>query len=405
MRVAVVGAGMVGLSTAWFLQEAGVEVTVLDRAGVAAGSSWGNAGWLTPTLAAPLPEPSVLKFGIRALLNPSSPVYVPPTTDRRTLTWLARFARNCTSGRWNTSMQGMMPLIEEALGAFEALEAGGVTARTQLAAPLTAAFLSAQDSKGLLDELAHVRASGRPVDFEILDGASARNAEPTLSDDVTRVVRIHGQRFIDPALYVQAIADSVRARGGHIIEGTEVNAIHSTSSDVTVAGKSYDSVVLANGAWLGQLARQVGVKQIVQAGRGYSFTVKVDQLPASPIYFAKQKVACTPLGDRLRIAGMMEIRDVNAPKDPRRVQALVTQVRAMLKGAHVEERMDEWVGARPCTADGLPLIGAGKAPRVYVAGGHGMWGVLLGPVTGRLLTEQIVTGNRPAALRAVDPLR
>ncbi|MFF3031894.1 NAD(P)/FAD-dependent oxidoreductase [Streptomyces rubiginosohelvolus] len=404
-RVAVVGAGMVGLSTAWFLQEAGVEVTVLDRSGVAAGSSWGNAGWLTSSLAAPLPEPAVLKFGLRAVFSPSSPLYIPPTTDPRMLKWLAQFARNCTPARWNRAMQGMLPLIQGALPAFDALEEGGVTARTQPADPLTAAFRSAQDSKGLLEEFAHLRATGRPVDFEVLDGADARSSEPVLADEITRVVRFHGERFIDPAQYVQAIADSVRARGGLVVEGAEVRTIHPTGSGATVAGEDYDAVVLAHGAWINRLARQAGVRQVVQAGRGYSFTVKMDQLPKGPVYFTKQKVVCTPLGDRARIAGTMEFRDVGAPKDPRRIQSLVSQARTLLQGAQLDDRQDEWVGARPCTADGLPLIGAGSNSRVYVAGGHGMWGIFLGPVSGRFLAEQITTGRRPDALRAVDPLR
>ncbi|MBO1330443.1 FAD-binding oxidoreductase [Streptomyces sp. VRA16 Mangrove soil] len=404
-RVAVIGAGMVGLSTAWFLQEAGVEVTVLDRSGVAAGSSWGNAGWLTSSLAAPLPEPAVLKYGIRAMFSPSSPLYIPPTADPRMLKWLAQFARNCTSSRRDKAMQGMLPLIEGALPAFDALENGGVTARTQSADPLTAAFRTAQDSKGLLEEFAHLRATGRPVDFEILDGAEAGNSEPVLADEITRVVRLHGERFIDPAQYVRAIADSVRARGGLIVERAEVHAIHRAGASVTVAGEDYDAVVLAHGAWINRLARQTGVRQIVQAGRGYSFTVKMDQLPKGPVYFTQQKLVCTPLGDRARIAGTMEFRDVSAPKDPRRIQSLVAQARTLLRGAHLDDRQDEWVGARPCTADGLPLIGAGSDSRVYVAGGHGMWGIFLGPVSGRLLAEQIATGQRPEALRAVDPLR
>ncbi|MFF0669506.1 NAD(P)/FAD-dependent oxidoreductase [Streptomyces tendae] len=404
-RVAVVGAGMVGLSTAWFLQESGVEVTVLDRSGVAAGSSWGNAGWLTSSLATPLPEPGILKYGIRAMFSPSSPLYIPPTADPRTLRWLAQFARNCTRARWNKAMRGMLPLIQGAPTAFDAMEAGGVTARTRPADPLTVAFRSAQHSKGLLAEFAHLRATGRPVDFDILDGADARKAEPSLSDEITRVVLLRGERLIDPARYVLAIADSVRERGGRIVEGTEVRTVRPTPSGVTVAGEDYDSVVLAHGAWINRLAQQTGVRQIVQAGRGYSFTVKADQLPEGPLYFAKQKVVCTPLGDRVRIAGTMEFRDVGAPKDPRRIESLVAQTRALLRGARLDDRQDEWVGARPCTADGLPLVGAGKDPRVYVAGGHGMWGIFLGPVSGRLLAEEIATGHRPEALRAVDPLR
>ena len=115
-RVAIVGAGMVGLSTAWFLQEQGFHVTVYERRHVAAGSSWGNAGWLTPALTAPLPEPAVLTYGARAVLSPSSPVYVPLRPDVRLLRFLAGFARHSTSRQWGVGMRAYAPLNDRALG-------------------------------------------------------------------------------------------------------------------------------------------------------------------------------------------------------------------------------------------------------------------------------------------------
>lgn len=396
---------MVGLSTAWFLQEHGIDVTVVDRDDVAAGSSWGNAGWLTPSIAVPLPEPSVLKYGVRAVLSPSSPVYVPPTADPRLLRFLARFARNCTHKRWQQAMRALIPLNNGALAAFDELERGGVSARTKPAEPFTAAFRTVEDSKALLEEFEHIKACGQDVRFDVVDGDTARREEPALSDEIGTAIRIRDERYIDPANYVHAVADSVRARGGRILGGTQVDDVRSTATGVVVAGESYDAVVVATGAWLNRLGKRVGVRRIVQAGRGYSFTVKVDDLPKGPVYFPTQRVACTPIGDRLRIAGMMEFRDAEAPMDPRRIQALVNEAGGLLRGAHLDVREDEWVGARPCTADGLPLVGASKDPRVFVAGGHGMWGITLGPVTGKLLAEQIATGATPEALRAVNPLR
>lgn len=404
-RVAVLGAGMVGLSTAWFLREAGVDVTVVDRDDVAAGSSWGNAGWLTPSIAVPLPEPSVLKYGVRAVLSPSSPVYVPPTVNPRLMRFLAQFARNCTPARWQDAMRALIPLNNGALAAFDELERGGVAARTKAAEPFTAAFRTVEDSRALLDEFEHIRACGQEVAFDVVDGATARRDEPALADGVAAAIRIRDERFIDPASYVQSIAASFLDRGGRILAGTEVRDVSLAGSGVLVAGERYDAVVLATGARLNRLARAVGVRRIIQAGRGYSFTVKVDDLPRGPVYFPTQRLACTPVADRLRIAGMMEFRAVDAPLDPRRIQALVSAAGYLLKGVHLEHREDEWVGARPCTADGLPLIGGTRDPRVFVAGGHGMWGITLGPVTGKHLAEQIVTGARPDQLRAVDPLR
>ena len=402
---AILGAGIVGLSTAWHLQERGVEVTVLDRAGVAAGSSWGNAGWLTPSMAVPLPEPSVLRYGLRAVLSPSSPVYVPPTLDPRLLRFLLQFARNCTPKRWRRAMRTLIPLNQGALAAYEEMERDGVIARTAPAEPFTAAFREEQDSHALLEEFEHIRACGQSVSFEIIDGATARAEEPALADEISIAIRILGERYLDPSVYVASLAASVRGRGGTIRDHREIADLPTSVDGVVVAGERFDAVVIATGAGLDRLARRYGVRRIVQAGRGYSFTVKVDDVPRGPVYFPQQRVACTPVGDRLRIAGMMEFRAADAPMDPRRIQALVGEARTLLKGAHLDDREDEWVGARPCTADGLPLVGATTDPRVFVAGGHGMWGVTLGPVTGKLLAEQIVTGQRPAALRLIDPLR
>jgi D-amino-acid dehydrogenase len=407
--VAVVGAGMVGLATAWFLQERGVSVTVLDRTGVAAGASWGNAGWLTPALATPLPEPAVLRYGVRAVLSPSSPVYVPPTADARLLAFLGRFARNSTAARWRKAMRALVPVNRRALGAFDALAAGGVQAPTHEAKSFLAAYRSQAERTALLEEFEHIRAAGQEVEFEALTGAEAREVEPALSDGVGAAVRLHGQRFVNPGEYVDLLARSVRARGGEIDERATVTDVREHGGQVSVATgqgtRVFDAVVLATGAWLGDLARPFGVRTLVQAGRGYSFSVPIEHVPSGPVYFPAQRVACTPLGDRLRVAGMMEFRRPDAPRDARRVHAITEAARPLLRGADLDARADEWVGPRPCTPDGLPLVGRTASPRVYAAGGHGMWGITLGPVTGQLLAETITTGRPPVELVPFDPLR
>ena len=116
-------------------------------------------------------------------------------------------------------------------------------------------------------------------------------------------------------------------------------------------------------------------------------------------------MACTPLGGRLRVAGMMEFRRPGDPLDPRRITAIVDAVRPFLSGADLDDRRNEWVGSRPCTPDGLRLIGATAAPRVFVAGGHGMWGVALGPLTGKMLAASMTGDSTPTVMRRFDPLR
>lgn len=409
-RVAVVGAGMVGLSTAWFLQERGVEVTVVDREGVAAGASWGNAGWLTPGLATPLPEPAVLKYGVRAVLSPSSPVYVPPTASPRLLSFLTRFARNSTAGRWKTAMEALVPINRQALAGFDALAKAGVEAETYEAKSFLAAYRTEAERTVLLEEIEHIHAAGQGIEFEAITGDDAREIEPSLSDAIGAAIRLHGQRFIDPGEYVKVLAASVMARGGEIVTGAAVSDVVDETGGVRVVtadgdSRSYDAVVLATGAWLGGLARRFGVKTVVQAGRGYSFSAPIEHVPAGPVYFPAQRIACTPLGDRLRVAGMMEFRKPDAKLDARRIDAIVEAARPLLRDADLDARTSEWVGPRPCTPDGLPLIGATSSPRVFAAGGHGMWGMTLGPVTGQLLAETITTGHRPAELAPFNPLR
>ncbi|MER7334724.1 MULTISPECIES: FAD-dependent oxidoreductase [unclassified Micromonospora] len=409
-RVAVVGAGMVGLATAWFLQERGVQVTVLDRTGVAAGASWGNAGWLTPGITTPLPEPAVLRYGLRAVLSPSSPVYVPPRADARLLRFLTGFARHSTPSKWRTAMRAFIPMNRRALESFDALAAGGVGAMTHEAKSFMAAYRTEAERSVLLDELAHIHSAGQAIEFDVLTGAEAREVEPSLSDNVGAAIRLHDQRYINPGQYVHALADSVRARGASIVAGADVVDVRDEGTGVRVVtsggtDERYDAVVLATGTWLGELGRRFGVRTVVQAGRGYSFSVAIEHMPAGPVYFPAQRVACTPLGDRLRVAGMMEFRRAEAPLDRRRISAIAEAARPLLRGADLDARADEWVGSRPCTPDGLPLIGRTRSPRVFAAGGHGMWGITLGPLTGELLAEQITGGGQPVELRPFDPLR
>ncbi|HYQ62554.1 FAD-dependent oxidoreductase [Actinophytocola sp.] len=404
----VIGAGIVGLSTAWFLQERGVAVTVVDRAGVAAGASWGNAGWIAPGLAIPLNEPAVLRYGLRSLFNPAAPLHVPASADPGLWSFLARFAANCRWSSWTRAVRANLPLNDDCLDAFDVLTRSGVTVPT-VAAPITAGFASPRQARGLLRELRRLAAAGQAVEHTELTGAELRELVPLASSAVTAGVRIDGQRHVDPGGFVQALGRAVVARGA-TIQTFDVVDIDSDTDGVLVRravgkGLRADVAVLATGAWLSDLAGRWGVRVPVRAGRGYSFTVPVDRPVPGPIYLPAIRVACTPYQDGLRVAGTMEFRDPDAPAVPARLAAIIASARPYLDGVRWEERRDLWVGPRPVTPDGRPLVGALRAPNTYVAGGHGMWGLAHGPVTGRLLAEQITTGKQPDALRALDPIR
>ncbi|MFE1101097.1 NAD(P)/FAD-dependent oxidoreductase [Nocardiopsis alba] len=411
--VIVVGAGIVGLSTAWYLQRYGVGVTVVERDTVAAGSSWGNAGWIAPGLTIPLNDPSVFGHGVRALLDPQAPLSIPPTTDTGLLGFLAAFAINSRRSTWERALVGNVPLSSVSLDAFTELTEAGVGLKDGPKtedAPVTALFTSEKRAAHLLMELDQVRAAGLPLSYAALDGEAARSQSPFVSGTVRAGVRIDGQRYVNPGLFTHALADSVRERGGSVVEGFRVTGVEARGDGFRLRSahgetESADSVVVATGAWLGRQGRPWGVTVPLRAGRGYSFTAPTDGPVPGPLYLPEARVACTPLAEGLRVAGTMEFRDIDAPLAADRISAIATSAAPYLTGVDLEARTDTWVGSRPVTADGLPVIGATRIPGLYVAGGHGMWGFTQGPATGRLLARAVATGSVPATLRPFDPLR
>jgi D-amino-acid dehydrogenase len=407
----IVGAGMAGLSTAWFLQRYGVEVTVVERRHVAAGASWGNAGWLTPALTVPLNEPGTLRQGLGGLLASSSPLYIPPRADPRLAAFLLSFVRNCTWPRWRAAMRAFAALNPLALDAYDELAAGGLTEPTRRSEPCLLATATVAERGAVVAELERVRAAGQEVSYELLSGDEARAVEPALTELIGAAVRVHGQRYLHPGRYMAALADAVRARGGKIIEDAEATDVRDAGGGVRVVTATGDELtagvaVLATGAWLDRLARRFGVRVHVQSGRGYSFTVTGATAPSGPTYFPARRVVCTPLGEgAVRVAGTMEFTGPDRPLDPRRIDAITAAARPLLRGIDWAGRRDEWTGPRPCTADGLPLVGPTRSPRVYVCGGHGMWGIALGPLSGRLLADAIAGSRIPPELVPLNPLR
>ncbi len=406
---AVVGAGIVGLSVAWFLQQEGFDVTVLDQLDVAAGASGGNAGWITPAMASPLPEPTVLRSAMTSLLRPGSPLRIPPRSLPGTWRFLAAFAARSTSRRWREGVASFAPICALALSSYDLLASGGVTARV-LKAPIVAAFERPDQAEPLRHELRAIADSGQAVQVSELTERELRRERPLLSARAGYGLRLEGQRYLQPLEYVQSLAAAVAGRGAVLETGRAVTAVGPRpggGARVVADGRAadFDVCVLASGAWVSRLARTAGVRVPVVAGRGYSFRVPLPEPLPGPLYLPGLRVACTPAPGGMRIAGTMEFRPPDAPLDRRRIDVIVRGARDWLAGADWDAVTGRWVGPRPVTADGLPVIGRTAVDGVFVAGGHGMWGMTLGPATGRLLAELIATGRRPEALAPFDPLR
>jgi D-amino-acid dehydrogenase len=402
----VVGAGIVGLSTAWHLQQRGLSVTVIDKAGPSAGASWGNAGWVTPGLVMPLAEPGTWKHALQSLTDPDAPLHVPLRFDPQLWKFLLRFAANMNARTWQQTMKALQPITKAVDESFAELKAHGI-ASPVIAAPYVAGFSSARAAAAFRTELEHLHAMGQSIGVSTLaDG----NRPAVLSDAVAHGLEISGQSYLDPGDFVWDLARAVKACGGQIMDGANVCSVDAGPSSATVTADdgnrlTADVVVLATGALLPRLATRWGLKIGVQAGRGYSFTVDGDCLPAGPLYFPEQRVVCTPYQGALRIAGTMEFLDPDEPLNSARLESVARAVRPLLRGIDWRSRRDEWVGSRPITPDGLPVVGRLASDRIYAAGGHGMWGMVLGPATGKLLAEHIVTGAVPHQIAAFNPLR
>jgi D-amino-acid dehydrogenase len=403
----VVGAGIVGLSTAWFLQERGVSVTVVDRTGVAAGASWGNAGWIAPALSIPLNDPRTLRYTLRSLSNRAAPVRISPSIDPVLWRFLLRFAINCRESSWQRAVRANLTLNDECMAAYDVLVSNGVDAPIT-DAPITALFRSSADAEHLLEQLQRLEAAGQSSSTTVLTGAALREQVPLASSAMTVGVRIDGQRFVDPGRFVQALGRSVVERGA-ALDTMDVADVRAVGDGVVVQpdvgpALTGDVAVIAAGAWLPGLVKR-WIRVPVQAGRGYSFTVPVERPVFGPIYLPDVRVACTPLNGKLRVTSMMELRRPDAPASAAVVDAIAEAAGPFFDGVRWAERDETWVGPRPLSPDGRPLVGPVVENRVFVAGGHGMWGMKQGPATGRLLAEQIVTGKQPPGLREFNPLR
>jgi D-amino-acid dehydrogenase len=403
----VVGAGIVGLSTAWFLQEHGVSVTVVDRTGVAAGASWGNAGWIAPALSVPLNDPRTLRSALRSLPNRAAPVRIPLSTDPTLWKFLLRFAANCRESSWTRAVRANLTLNHESMAAYDELVSNGVDAPIT-DAPITALFRSSADAEHLLEQLQRMQNAGQASSTTELTAAELREQVPLASSGVAVGVRINGQRFVNPGRFVHALASSVLERGG-TLDTVDVGDLRASRDGVVVQPVNgpvltADVAVIATGAWLPKLVRR-WVRVPVQAGRGYSFTVPVERQVFGPIYLPDVRVACTPLEGKLRVTSVMELRRPDAPASAGVIDAIVDATGEFFDGVRWAERDDIWVGPRPLSPDGRPLVGPVLDNRIFVAGGHGMWGMKQGPATGRLLAEQITTGKQPPGLRDFNPLR
>jgi D-amino-acid dehydrogenase len=406
-RVAVVGAGVVGLACAHYLRRAGAEVVVLERGRVASGCSAGNAGWVCPALATPLPEPGLGWRSLGFLLDPEGPLYIRPTALPRLAGWLVAFWRRCNARDFEQGLHALARLNRRTLELYDGLEADGV-AFEHARAGLLALFRS---QRALAEERAQLQRHGLGP-LEPVTAAHLAELQPGLPPTFAGGLLFPAERHVRPESLCAGLAQALARAGATLREGFEVRGLRRAGGRAAAlegAGGvvKADAFVLAGGAEAGLLARECGHPLPLEAAKGYSVTVQTPALRlARPLYLPEARLALTPFDGALRIAGTLELSGLNLRLDRRRVAALRRAVVSQLPTALDGEASVEWVGMRPVTPDGLPVIGALRGwPNVFVASGHQMLGITLAPATGEALARQILTGQSPAELQPFDPRR
>ena len=388
-HVVVVGGGVVGLSCAWFLGRAGAEVMVLEAGDrVGGGASRGNAGAICPSLTEPLPAPGMIKRALADMLRPDAALHVHPRFAPRMSGFLSRFAQAARHDEYERGLLALLGLARGVTAAFDDMATAGIGTH----AGRDGYLFAYRDPADALEEHRHV---ARVADLgvcsapgPIRDGGDLRVIEPLLSDRVRAGFLLPDERWIDPDRLMDDLGEGVRSVGAEVVTGARVARVHDLGDEIeiqTASGLFHgDTAVLAAGAWTGGLCEQLGLRVPLLPGKGYSFVLRPARMPGRPLFLSDVHVVATPMGERLRIAGTMEFDGTTDRFNPRRIDTIVRGVREMLPALDLAARTEEWVGPRPMTPDGLPLVGRLPAhPRVVIASGHNMLGITLGPVTGR----------------------
>jgi D-amino-acid dehydrogenase len=410
-HIAVIGAGMVGVSCAHFLQRDGHRVTIFDPNEPGSGTSFGNAGLISQSSVMPSSTPGLVKRIPKMLMDPQSPLVLRWQYVPRLLPWLAGYLANSARDRVERNCLATAQLFRHVMSAYDmVIRETGCGELIQPTGSLKL-FESEASFQGSAFERQMMDRCG--CRYEVLGVDEIRQMEPNLAPIFVRALFIPDSRnILNPGRLVETVARAVAAKGG-ILQREKVAAVEIGADGkpavVTDKGRhGVDAVVLAAGARSGQLARQLGAKIVLDGERGYHIMLPRPEKSINRyLQFAESRISLSPKEGGLRMTSIVELASVDAPPDYRRIRRLTAQAARDLPGLTPEEK-SIWMGSRPSLPDNVPVIA--RSPhhdRVYFAFGHSHLGMTMGPVTGRVIAD-LVAGRDPGLdmtpYRAVRPL-
>lgn len=399
MKINIIGGGVIGLFSAYYLQQAGHDIHIFDQTDLTDGCSYGNAGMITPSHFVPLAAPGVVAQGVRWMFHSSSPFYIKPRLDLALAQWLWRFYRSCNRQQAEAAMPVLLDFnllgkkryreFYDETGLDFKLEERGI-------------LMLYQTPKKGKEEMETAEAAARlGIETQTLDRHEIGRFETGTAVRALGGVFYPCDAHLYPNLLMQHLVSFLKKNGAQFHGGKTVTGFEKTGKKITAlhcGDEKFEAeaFVVASGSWSAKLLKKLGVKLHLQDGKGYSVTQeKPAERPVHATILTEAKVAVTPMGDDLRFGGTLELGGLSPRINLPRVRGILDAIPRYYPNLKVEMPAPEkiWYGYRPCSPDGLPYIGRLRDfENLVLATGHAMMGLSLGPATGQLV-ENILTGN------------
>jgi len=392
MDVLVIGGGVIGTCSAYYLARQGLRVSLVEKREIASGCSGASAGLIVPSYSIPLAAPGVLRQGFKGILRSESPFYIKPRFDPVLFSWLWQFRKACRPDQMHRGIRVLRDLNYASLELFDHLIENESLQCNFRKDGWLLAYKTEKGFQGALEEAQLLQSYD--IKLKIMNADDALEMEPTLHPEIAGCVYFPDDAHLDPMRFVQALTERLKELGVTVHTQTDVLGFETSSDRITsvrTAQGDFKSgqVVLAAGAWSREIGHSLSLALPVQPAKGYSILFKRPKgCPGIPLYFTEAKVAVTPLEDDLRFAGTLELTGMDFNDSNRRVNAIISAAKDYLRQIETTEVIEILAGLRPCTPDGLPIVD--RVPgykNLLIATGHGMLGITLAPVTGKLISQ------------------
>ncbi|AOR79119.1 D-amino acid dehydrogenase [Novosphingobium resinovorum] len=405
MKIAILGSGVIGVTSAWYLAKAGHEVTVIDRQdGPALETSFANAGEISPGYASPWAAPGIPMKAVKWLMMKHAPLILRPHADMAMLRWLVAMLGNCNARDYAINKSRMVRLAEFSRDCLIALRGETGIRYDERSRGTLQLFREQKQLDGIGKDIAVLQADGVP--FEVLDRAGCIAAEPGLAASTAPIVgglRLPNDETGDCFKFTNALAAMAAAKGVEFRNGINIQRLIEEGGRIvrveTDKGSvSADVFLVAMGSFSPQLVAPLSIRLPVYPVKGYSLTVPIvdeARAPVSTLLDESYKVAITRLGDRIRVGGMAEISGFSRDLPPERRATLEHSAGSLFPGGGDLEAASFWCGLRPMTPDSTPVIGPTRVSNLFLNTGHGTLGWTMACGSAHVITD-LIGGRRPA---------